>query len=205
MSGDGHRPAPGVSTHAPLAGSDGIEESGEATISGVSTHAPLAGSDPNWAETARRAPRFQPTLPLRGATSDPCPSWPTCRFNPRSPCGERRSSGAAFMSASESFQPTLPLRGATLMSARCTERAGCFNPRSPCGERRGARPPGRATGCFNPRSPCGERPATPGSPPRRSSSCARRPTGTRRPGRCRSARGRSRRRGRGWRRRWPPG
>ena len=79
---------------------------------------------------------FQSTLPVWGATSKHrliChPIWP--RFNPRSPCGERRMHHAVRAS----FQS--------------------FNPRSPCGERP-LRIINKLTGgiCFNPRSPCGER------------------------------------------------
>ena len=54
-------------------------------------------------------------------------------FNPRSPCGERRSGAAA----------AVHLR--------------YFNPRSPCGERRAARRKKTRKPYFNPRSPCGER------------------------------------------------
>ena len=57
---------------------------------------------------------FQPTLPLRGATSRRCrPSREASCFNPRSPCGERRASGAWRLTKPPVFQPTLPLRGAT--------------------------------------------------------------------------------------------
>ena len=57
---------------------------------------------------------FQPTLPLRGATP-PCPRCRPAlrRFNPRSPCGERHATNAAA-ATTNMFQPTLPLRGATL-------------------------------------------------------------------------------------------
>ena len=123
-----------VSTHAPLAGSD--LKLGEllAEDERVSTHAPLAGSDICAAEQALRKYPFQPTLPLRGATgaaasaephlgvsthaplagSDPpCGTMPRIGtgFNPRSPCGERRSPRDRIC----------PYPG--------------FNPRSPCGER----------------------------------------------------------------------
>ena len=102
----------------------------------VSTHAPLAGSDRAVRVRDPRAVRFQPTLPLRGATP---PSLPA-------------------VSSSNLFQPTLPLRGAT---APCPIRDGrrpSFNPRSPCGERRAAGGmTWRRHRSFNPRSPCGER------------------------------------------------
>ena len=76
--------------HAPLAGSD-VRGHERRLVERVSTHAPLAGSDP--LQTLAKDPvvKFQPTLPLRGATSPRGPSRrPPSRFNPRSPCGERR-------------------------------------------------------------------------------------------------------------------
>ena len=122
---------------------------------------------------------FQPTLPLRGATSrlTTLDTRERC-FNPRSPCGERLTltSGSFFV---YEFQPTLPLRGATPPSrwtgpetgvsthaplagsdAHVVEAAREFRVSThaplagsdpPC-----ARQPRTASG-FNPRSPCGER------------------------------------------------
>ena len=78
-------------------------------------------------------------------------------FNPRSPCGERRT-GGGLPCSSRRFQSTLPVRGATwafthlhhtgpgfqsTLPVRGATRTGCcsryhrrdFNPRSPCGER----------------------------------------------------------------------
>ena len=56
---------------------------------------------------------FQSTLPLRGATaSDLSIKREFCNFNPRSPCGERRTKPILGVLLSE-FQSTLPLRGAT--------------------------------------------------------------------------------------------
>ena len=63
-----------VSTHAPLAGSDGAVGAHSVVYQRVSTHAPLAGSDSS-----------SPTSPPSGTG-----------FNPRSPCGERlRARGRA--------------------------------------------------------------------------------------------------------------
>ena len=78
-----------VSIHAPRVGSDKQPDLLELSEI-VSIHAPRVGSD-------------RKEVPLCLTTS---------RFNPRSPCGERRH---------------------TKMS---TDYSGCFNPRSPCGERR---------------------------------------------------------------------
>ena len=123
--------------------------------------------------------RFQPTLPVRGATP-----------------------GGRCWSDVSPFQPTLPVRGATAWAPTTTRRSlisthapragsdrppagwspsgSYFNPRSPCGERQAAHAAGKwpdgfqptlpvrgATSrpynstrrylYFNPRSPCGER------------------------------------------------
>ena len=155
--GPGGQPQP-ASTHAPLAGSD-VPRVELFRDLRVSTHAPLAGSDmpitsaaqpspfcfnprsPCGERRARRERRhlrgqFQPTLPLRGATSEAvCDLCDLFSFNPRSPCGERReqagieartrsvsthaplagsdATSKKFRAILESFQPTLPLRGAT--------------------------------------------------------------------------------------------
>ena len=102
--------------------------------------------------------RFQSTLPVWGATRFPLCKLP-CRmyFNPRSPCGERRTSCGRNWPIRK-FQSTLPVWGATktglnqffvawisIHAPRVgSDRPGpkdfgnhCdFNPRSPCGERR---------------------------------------------------------------------
>ena len=101
----------------------------------ISIHAPHAGSDSCTRRTSQSNPAFQSTLPMRGATafhffcspfsmisihaphagSDvyaPNESRICCHFNPRSPCGERRS--ATYLNNGETvFQSTLPMRGAT--------------------------------------------------------------------------------------------
>ena len=80
-----------VSTHAPLAGSDG-HDLPHSSAHHVSTHAPLAGSDEHNRFHILIKLKFQPTLPLRGATrtGPSCADRARWRFNPRSPCGERR-------------------------------------------------------------------------------------------------------------------
>ena len=111
-------------------------------------------------------------------------------FNPRSPCGERRSPSRLKVSVLV-FQSTLPVWGATETDHRSgrgvqisihAPRVGSdttpapagrrypdFNPRSPCGERHTGPPGASCTDNFNPRSPCGERPTARSmtcSPPR---------------------------------------
>ena len=81
---------PAVSAHAPLAGSDDAHRSYRRRHV-VSTHAPPCGERPRMSRIFSSIHPFQPTLPLRGATS---------------------SSSMVTMHCW--FQPTLPLRGATL-------------------------------------------------------------------------------------------
>ena len=56
----------------------------------ISTHAPLAGRDNSLACASRSRSLFQPTRPLRGATTDAArPPVALLYFNPRAPCGAR--------------------------------------------------------------------------------------------------------------------
>ena len=102
-----------ISIHAPRAGSDPAVEAaiiqslkdfnprspcGERLLperrhdrnQSISIHAPRAGSDASRLIIFSHAKRFQSTLPVRGATVEPCTDLcRNCYFNPRSPCGER--------------------------------------------------------------------------------------------------------------------
>ena len=126
-------------------------------MQGVSTHAPLAGSD-RWLPSPLRArtcfnPRspcgerpynlmfdmqplmFQPTLPLRGATfTQVAKQVYFGLFQPTLPLRGATNLSTETTSQTTQFQPTLPLRGATRQSRRYWHPS-CFNPRSPCGER----------------------------------------------------------------------
>ena len=101
-------------------------------------------------------------------------------FNPRAPCGARRSCASCREYPSR-FQPTRPLRGATDILHRdpcigrnisthaplagrdlvlCGGDKGClnyFNPRAPCGARPRWRSSALPSTDFNPRAPCGAR------------------------------------------------
>ena len=57
-----------ISTHAPHAGSDMMILQAKALARMISTHAPHAGSDLPSVGVAPSSMRFQPTLPMRGAT-----------------------------------------------------------------------------------------------------------------------------------------
>ena len=122
-----------VSTHAPLAGSDGHLVVDRHSVALFQPTLPLRGATVVLGLDSRGL-WFQPTLPLRGATRPLGFFARLPRFNPRSPCGERQA-------ARSSSRPS---------SCR-------FNPRSPCGERPFAALLWRVTPRFNPRSPCGER------------------------------------------------
>ena len=102
-----------ISTHAPLAGSDDLYDLNDLNLLTISTHAPLAGSDSLPRFIIPIANAFQPTLPSRGATDEPCAHDDVenisthaplagsdidneddqadayINFNPRSPRGER--------------------------------------------------------------------------------------------------------------------
>ena len=124
----------------------------------ISIHAPRTGSDSPSVEIIHFLPRFQSTLPARGATDaqlkrflrqpisihaprtgsdfpalSPRPS--AGDFNPRSPHGERPGESSISSQLSQ-FQSTLPARGATAQLCVLHAPVWDFNPRSPHGERR---------------------------------------------------------------------
>ena len=61
-----------ISIHTPLAGSDVEAMGAHSSMFRISIHTPLAGSDHLTYRTSLCFLLFQSTLPLRGATSDPC-------------------------------------------------------------------------------------------------------------------------------------
>ena len=102
-----------ISIHAPRVGSDMFDRYTARQL-GISIHAPRVGSDWTLNSAGKSWSVFQSTLPVWGATFQDEAYYESIKnFNPRSPCGERRST-------------------------ICTNSTGTadFNPRSPCGERR---------------------------------------------------------------------
>ena len=84
----------------------------EALPDQISTHAPLAGRDWQIKQTMRKRLVFQPTRPLRGATTSSGPLDAHTIFQPTRPLrGATRSAFADEVDVK--FQPTRPLRGAT--------------------------------------------------------------------------------------------
>ena len=123
---------------------------------------------------------FQPTHPLRGATSAKAASAaPCCDFNPRPPCGVRRGI-FCFRRRGRKFQSTHPLRGATTAVGMITDEREFQSTHPLRGATRHQRSDHRQrpisihaplAGCdvigivtigqpgdFNPRTPCGVRP-----------------------------------------------
>ena len=126
---------PIISIHTPHAGSDMCAAYSTEYNPIISIHTPHAGSDADGDVTLSGFPKFQSTLPMRGATirivwkldyklhfnpHSPCGERPLSNkyrrirlyFNPHSPCGERLDE---FLTRRTylPFQSTLPMRGAT--------------------------------------------------------------------------------------------
>ena len=168
-----------ISTHAPLAGRDSIPA--RATMATkISTHAPLAGRDPLKLRIITNDIGFQPTRPLRGATSRASSLVKSSLyFNPRAPCGARRKASRTRRSISD-FNPRAPC-GARPDLGKVFFSLLDFNPRAPCGARQEYRRIHQGLGLlfqptrplrgatlgsgqtdadhfhFNPRAPCGAR------------------------------------------------
>ena len=170
-----------ISTHAPLAGRDPHTAPSLVSRGNFNPRAPC-GARPYFLAQAGLSKIFQPTRPLRGATtSRRSRAAPLSHFNPRAPCGARHQGFASDIEVG-SFQPTRPLRGAT-NAAVSEPEADVFQPTRPL---RGAtglllikrnllifqptRPLRGATLLyrlrlwtlinFNPRAPCGARPCS---------------------------------------------
>ena len=125
-----------ISIHAPRVGSDMICCSTLITADCISIHAPRVGSDQLILFAPSRNTGFQSTLPVWGATDHATAVLgQRCDFNPRSPCGERRTHDTVG-GCGTIFQSTLPVWGATWTVGKIYEYKDDFNPRSPCGERR---------------------------------------------------------------------
>ena len=101
----------------------------------ISTHAPLAGRDGMTALQKWLKEEFQPTRPLRGATLDRDFLAADCRISTHAPLAGRDLAALVGEIKGKKFQPTRPLRGATGYTTMwCSIRLD-FNPRAPCGAR----------------------------------------------------------------------
>ncbi len=107
-----NRPLCTISIHAPRVGSDTAGLLPHLFLL-ISIHAPRVGSDGAWASNC-----------LGGKY-----------FNPRSPCGERRTGGRACFSLLKHFNPRSPCGERPYVVLFTIVIPSDFNPRSPCGER----------------------------------------------------------------------
>ena len=102
-----------ISTHAPLAGRDGKIFSTDRTEQAFQPTRPLRGATTITGQLVCLVVVFQPTRPLRGATAQRRTlAGCSANFNPRAPCGARPQVLLDMMQRTI-FQSTRPLRGAT--------------------------------------------------------------------------------------------
>ena len=148
-----------VSIHAPRAGRDLWTHSHSYPHSNVSIHAPRAGRDPGCEITIYNDTVFQSTRPVRGATAFTAQKMrPWSSFNPRAPCGARRTRCIGLFGTPSSFNPRAPCgarrpgdiwgskdnlvsihaprAGRDIVVASRVKILQRFNPRAPCGARR---------------------------------------------------------------------
>ena len=100
----------------------------------ISIHAPLAGSDFTAVQRVEKSPKFQSTLPSRGATTSSESLYSVFSFQSTLPSRGATDLGRCRRTNSK-FQSTLPSRGATRLVAHRHVFENNFNPRSPRGER----------------------------------------------------------------------
>ena len=168
-----------ISIHAPLAGSDGTRGN-DLRIVIISIHAPLAGSDPCFPPAASGRPRFQSTLPSRGATGRRLPpairrtvfqsTLPSRGATPQGPghppydqisihaplAGSDSGAGCGA-GAGDRFQSTLPSRGATPPGSGRTAQVQISIHAPLAGSDVSLLLYSSCLSHFNPRSPRGER------------------------------------------------
>ena len=123
----------------------------------ISIHAPRVGSDRNVPANPRHGQHFNPRSPCgeRRSKTDKYADTPQ-DFNPRSPCGERLLR-RFYNFRHKSISIHAPRVGSDWRGIARWAGDNHFNPRSPCGERPMGGNAAHAGRHFNPRSPCGER------------------------------------------------
>ena len=146
-----------ISIHAPRTGSDGRASPSAARYNTISIHAPRTGSDglPDAAK-GRKRPRFQSTLPARGATTDGDAQAPPRKISIHAPrTGSDDHQAAAQCIPHISIHA--PRTGSDSISTPSASYLINFNPRSPHGERLSRSAMAKSNSDFNPRAPHGER------------------------------------------------
>ena len=168
-----------ISTHAPLAGRDHCFVDRCYRLILISTHAPLAGRDYKVQVGAFGVKKFQPTRPLRGATTTIVEAIPQIIISTHAPLAGRDEdqericrnviiSTHAPLAGRDHIRHNkrkldristhAPLAGRDGTYPATVPLEGNFNPRAPCGARRPSEKERRRYLHFNPRAPCGARP-----------------------------------------------
>ena len=152
-----------ISIHTPLAGSDTPKPHHQTTLNPISIHTPLAGSDGGLmgitpiltyfnphspcgerrphGDFTTRPPKFQSTLPLRGATKITQTKTQVWNISIHTPlAGSDFDQHAPAVRSGISIHT--PLAGSDIFRRAGSPRRRYFNPHSPCGER----PPPMAIG-----------------------------------------------------------
>ena len=124
-----------ISIHAPRVGCDGLESRRLSPPIPISIHAPRVGCDLHSQVVKAINEQFQSTHPVWGATKSTCRHlFLSPYFNPRTPCGVRRSSMLADMGSGK-ISIHAPRVGCDIGSTRNGFWGVNFNPRTPCGVR----------------------------------------------------------------------
>ena len=153
-----------ISTHAPLAGRDSLRWHRFKITINFNPRAPC-GARPCHERSRRTNIEFQPTRPLRGATSALPVRTVIDLISTHAPLAGRDTGVSCCRFRRHGFQPTRPLRGATISVDIAGFVSINFNPRAPCGARPFCAPRLlRFSSYFNPRAPCGARLGTTGNP-----------------------------------------
>ena len=125
----------------------------------ISTHAPLAGRDGFVRQIGRRVLVFQPTRPLRGATSPVIvKASDEIDISTHAPLAGRDCSRAVRIGGEAYFNPRAPCGARRQILPLPICRITHFNPRAPCGARPCRAVSSTSSSYFNPRAPCGARP-----------------------------------------------
>ena len=121
-----------ISTHAPPVGSDLLSSLRPGHSANFNPRSPC-GERHTFVANLQQVAKFQPTLPLWGATMRAdINSFKHPDFNPRSPCGERPRIFDTS-TPSHTFQPTLPLWGATVLPHHAGDVKGISTHAPPVG------------------------------------------------------------------------
>ena len=96
---------------------------------------------------------FQPTRPLRGATSKAIGSKRTIKISTHAPLAGRDRRSTARKASTANFNPRAPCGARLPRFTRAARRVTYFNPRAPCGARRASRTAADGLPEFQPTRP----------------------------------------------------